>query len=51
MNHEVTKLNIAKGKYLENRRKLDEERNKALEKAVRNEIQIVLKYFCSLNFQ
>jgi len=27
-------LNAAKGKYLDNRRKLDEERTKALEKAV-----------------
>lgn len=34
MNTEINKLNIAKGKYLENRRKLDEERNRALEKAV-----------------
>jgi len=32
---EITKLNAAKGKYLDNRRKLDEERTKALEKAVR----------------
>lgn len=35
MGSEIDKLNYAKSKYLENRRKLDEERNKALEKAVR----------------
>jgi len=35
MGSEIDKLNHAKAKYLENRRKLDEERNKALEKAVK----------------
>ncbi len=34
MNEEIHKLNDAKSKYLDNRRKLDEERTKALEKAV-----------------
>jgi len=33
---EIQKLNEAKGKYLDNRRKLDEERTKALDKAKQN---------------
>lgn len=33
---EIQELNSAKSKYLENRRKLDEERTKALEKVVRS---------------
>jgi len=32
---EIQKLNEAKSKYLDNRRKLDEERTKHLEKAVK----------------